>query len=138
MSLMKIKIKRFDKNIPLPVYNSRAACFDLKCRETVVIPPHEVRPIRQNVAIQVPDGYALLLFSRSSTPILKGLILANGVGVSDPYRDGDNDEQIAYFLNVTDKPVNVGSGDRLVQGMIIKSEAVEWSESDALDSNRNG
>ena len=134
---MKIIVKRFDKTIPLPIYNRRAACFDLMCCETVVIYPHEVRPIRQNVAIQVPDGYALLLFSRSSTPIMKGLILANGVGVSDPYRDGDNDEQIAYFLNVTDKPVIVEAGDRLVQGMIIKSEAVEWSELDALNSTRN-
>jgi dUTP pyrophosphatase len=135
---MKITVKRFDKTIPLPIYNRRAACFDLKCRETVVISPHEVKPIRQNVAMQVPDGHALLLFSRSSTPITKGLILANGVGVSDPYRDGDNDEQIAYFLNVTDKPVMVEAGDRLVQGMIIKSEAVEWSELDILNSNRNG
>lgn len=103
----------------------------------MVIPPHEIKSIPQNIALQVPDGHVLLLVSRSSTPIRRGLILANGVGVSDPYRDGDDDEQIAYFLNVTDGPVTVVAGDRIVQGMIVKTEQVEWLEVDVLDSKRN-
>lgn len=134
---MQIPVKRFDKTIPLPLYNKRAACFDFKCRETVTIPPHEIKSIPQNIALQIPDGYTLLLFSRSSIPIRKGLMLANGVGVSDPYRDGDNDEHIAYFFNVTDKPVTIEAGDRIVQGMIVKTGQIEWSEVDVLDSARN-
>lgn len=130
---MNIPIKRFDKNLPLPAPNGRAACFDLTCRETVTIPPHQIKAVPQNVVLKVPDGYALLLFSRSSTPLRKGLMLANGVGVVDPFYCGDDDENLAFFLNVTDKPVTVEAGDRVVQGMIMKTEPVTWHEVETMN-----
>jgi dUTP pyrophosphatase len=135
---MQIPIKRFDKTYPLPSNNKGAACFDFICRETVTIPPHEIKAIAQNVALQVPDGYALLLFSRSSTPLRKGLMLANGVGVVDPFYSGDKDENLAFFLNVTDKPVTVEAGDKVVQGMIIKTEVVDWVEVESLNDEGHG
>lgn len=135
---MKIPIKRFDKAFPLPDYQPGAACFDLVCRETVTIPPHEIKSVRQNMALQIPDGYALLLFSRSSTPMRKGLMLANGVGVTDPFYRGDNDENLAFFLNVTNQPVTVEAGDKVVQGMIIKTEPVEWAEVDSFNETGHG
>jgi len=135
---MKIPIKRFDKSYPLPTYQQGAACFDFISRETVTIPPHEIKPIRQNVALQVPDGHALLLFSRSSTPMRKGLMLANGVGVVDPFYCGDEDENLAFFLNITDKPVTVEAGDKVAQGMIIKTEPIEWDEVEAFNDEGHG
>jgi dUTP pyrophosphatase len=135
---MNIKIKRFDKSFPLPSGDDGAVCFDLVCRETVTIPPHEIKSIRQNVALKVPHGYALLLFSRSSTPLRKGLMLANGVGVVDPFYCGDEDENLAFFLNVTNKPVTVEAGDRVVQGMIVKSEPIKWDEVDNMNDTGHG
>lgn len=135
---MQIPIKRFDKSYPLPGNDKGAACFDLICRETVTIPPHEIKAVPQNVALQVPDGYALLLFSRSSTPMRKGLMLANGVGVIDPFYCGDKDEILAFFLNVTDKPVTVEAGDKVIQGMIIKTETIEWAEVEMLNDEGHG
>jgi dUTP diphosphatase len=135
---MDIRIKRFDKNLPLPAPEKNAACFDLICRETVTIPPHTMKAVPQNVALQVPDGHALLLFSRSSTPLRKGLMLANGVGVVDPFYCGDDDENLAFFLNVTNKPVTVEAGDKVVQGMIIKVETVRWQEVDAMNDEGHG
>jgi dUTP pyrophosphatase len=130
---MKIPVKRFDKNYALPAYQKGAACFDLICREDVTIPPHSIRAVPQNVALQIPDGYALLLFSRSSTPLRKGIMLANGVGVVDPFYNGDDDENLAFFFNTTDSPVDIQAGDRIVQGMIIKTEPIEWDEREKLD-----
>jgi len=130
---MNIKIKRFDKNFDLPAPEEGAACFDFVCRETVTIPPHQIKPVPQNVALRVPEGYALLLFSRSSTPLRKGLMLANGVGVVDPFYCGDKDENLAFLHNITDKPVTVEAGDKIVQGMIIKTEAVSWDEVDSMN-----
>jgi dUTP pyrophosphatase len=135
---MQIPVKRFDKAFPLPDYEKGAACFDLICRETVVIPPHEIKSVAQNIALQVPDGHALLVFSRSSTPMRKGLMLANGVGVIDPFYCGDNDENLAFFLNFTDSPVTVEAGDKIVQGMIMRTEPVEWSEVDAFNDAGHG
>lgn len=135
---MNIRIKRFDKSFQLPKPEKNAACFDFVCRETVIIPPHQIKAVPQNVALQVPDGYALLLFSRSSTPLRKGLMLANGVGVVDPFYSGDDDENLAFFLNVTDEPVTIEAGDKVVQGMIIKTEAVTWDEVDTMGEIGHG
>lgn len=135
---MKIRMKRFDKSYDLPAPEPGAACFDLICRETVTIPAHSIRPVAQNIALKVPAGYALLLFVRSSTPRKTGLMLANSVGVVDPFYCGDDDENLAFLLNFTDKDVTVHAGDKLVQGMIIKTEAVEWDEVEHMGEAGHG
>jgi dUTP pyrophosphatase len=135
---MNIPIKRFDTAFPLPKAEDNAACFDLICRETVTIPAHEIKAIPQNIALKVPDGHALLLFSRSSTPLRKGLMLANGVGVVDPFYCGNDDENLAFFLNVTNQPVTVEAGDKVVQGMIVKTQPITWQEVDDMQSVGHG
>ncbi len=135
---MKIPIKRFDKSYALPAPEVGAACFDFICRETVTIGPGQIKPVAQNVALKVPDGHALLLFSRSSTPMRKGLMLANGVGVVDPFYCGNDDENYAFLHNITDHPVTVEAGDKVVQGMIIKTESVQWDEVSAMNDTGHG
>lgn len=135
---MKVTIKRFNKDYPLPQAESGAGCFDFICRETVTIAPHHIKAVAQNVVIKVPEGHVLLLFSRSSTPMRTGLMLANGVGVIDPFYCGDMDEIFAFFLNITDKPVTVEAGDKIVQGMFIKPAAMKWQETDAMVAKGHG
>jgi dUTP pyrophosphatase len=135
---MQIPIKRFNKTFPLPDYEKGAACFDLICRESVTILPREIKAIAQNIALKVPIGYVLLIFSRSSTPLRKGLMTVNGVGVVDPFYCGDEDENFAFFLNISDKPVTVEAGDKLVQGMIIKTESVSWQEVTSMNDTGHG
>ena len=135
---MKLNIKRFNKNFDLPTATRGAACFDFFCRETIKIDASKIAAIKLNAEIQVPSGYALLVFSRSSTPIRKGLILANGVGVVDPFYSGDNDENLAFFLNITDQPITIEAGDRVAQGMIIKTEEVIWNEVETMNDIGHG
>lgn len=135
---MDIKVKRFDKSIPLPEYNKKAACFDLRCREDAVVGPKEIKLVPANIAVKIPEGYALLVFVRSSTPMKKGLMLANSVGIVDPFYCGDKDEVVIEFLNITDKPVEVHKGDQLAQGMIVKSEVVHWNEVEEMNEEGIG
>lgn len=135
---MNIPIKRFDTAFPLPSPTSRAACFDLICRETVVIPPHKIKAVAQNVAMQVPDDCVLFVFSRSSSPHKRGITLANGVGVIDPFYDGDDDEILIFLMNITDEPVTINAGDKVAQGMIMKVEPVTWVETDHFDGDGHG
>lgn len=135
---MQIPIKRFDSNFPLPTPTKGAACFDLFCRETVTIPPHQIKAVAQNAAVKVPEGYALLLFTRSSTGMRTGLMLANSVGVLDPFYSGDKDEIYGFMLNFTDKPVTVEAGDRILQGMIIRREPVSWEEVESMNDEGHG
>lgn len=135
---MKLDIKRFDKDIDLPGGEAGAACFDFYCREETTLEPGEIKLVPLNNAIKVPSGHVLLLFVRSSTPRKKGLTFANNVGVIDPFYCGDQDEILGMFKNITDKPVTITKGERLTQGMIVKTEPVEWNEVDSMNSDGHG
>lgn len=133
-----VKIKRFDKNIPLPEFKTDgAAAFDLCAREAVEIPAKEFKYVPLNVAVQTPPGYFLLLAARSSTH-KKGIWMANGIGIGDPDFSGNGDEYNAVYYNFTDRPVLIGKGERIAQGLIVKREAVKWQEVEKMVSKTRG
>lgn len=136
---MKIKIKRFDKSLPLPAYQtSKAAAFDLYARESVTIEAGKVGRVPMNVAVEVPPSHWVLVAARSSLH-KKGLMLANGIGIGDEDFAGDQDEYQALLLNFTDAPVTVNKGDRLTQMMVLSVERAEILEVDRLEQpNRGG
>ena len=135
---MKIRIKRFDKNHPLPEYKTEgAAAFDIFARETTEIPPQGIGYIPLNIALETPEGHFLLIAARSSTH-KKGLILANGIGIVDPDYRGDEDECKAAYFNFTSKPVIVEKGERIAQGTFIKVEKADWQETDILGNKTRG
>jgi dUTP pyrophosphatase len=117
---MDIRIKRIDKELPLPKHQTeKAAAFDLYVRETTVIPARGINYVPLNNVIAIPDGHFLLLAARSSLH-KRGLMPANGIGIIDPDFAGDNDELKAVLYNFTDAAVTVEKGDRLMQGAFIK------------------
>jgi dUTP pyrophosphatase len=135
---MKVKIRRLDKELPLPEYHTGGAiAFDLYSRLTVSIPSHELSFIPLNVAIQIPEGYMILLAPRSSTP-KKGIIFANSVGLMDRDYSGNNDEYKAFVYNYTNSSVTIKRGERIAQGIVLKSDIVEWEEVDDLGSPDRG
>lgn len=147
---MKIKIKRFDKSLPLPQFDeadpktgkhydqSQVAGFDLFCRESVTIEPGKIAMVGINNAIQAPPDCFILVLLRSSTSWKKGLILANGAAIIDPFYSGDSDEVKIQLYNITDKPVQVTKGETLAQGIIIRREPVEWEEVETMGGDGHG
>jgi len=134
----KVKIKRFDKEIPLPESKTEgAAAFDLHARESVEIPPKELRYVPLNVAVETPPGHFLLLVARSSTH-KKGIWMANGIGIGDPDFSGNEDEYKAVYYNFTDKSVLIEKGERIAQGLIVKRESIVWEEVDDMENKTRG
>src|ERR1700722_12442611 len=110
---MNIKIKRFDKELPLPKRQTEgAAAFDLTAREEIIIEPNKVGYVPLNVVIEAPADHFLLLAARSGTH-KKGLMMANGMGIIDPDYCGDGDELKAAYFNFTSEPVIVEKGERI-------------------------
>lgn len=135
---MQIKIKRFDKSLPLPTYKTKgAACLDLYARLTTTIDPGQVAYIPLNFAIEIPKNYWLMLVARGSTHKL-GIIPAHGIGIGDWDFCGDNDEYLFPALNYTDKQVTIEKGTRIGQMMIQKVETVDLVEVDHLSSSDRG
>jgi dUTP pyrophosphatase len=135
---MQVKIKRFDKSLPLPAYKTTgAAAFDLYNREEIIIPSKKVVLIPLNVAVEVPTGFHSILMARSSTHKL-GIMAANGIGLIDNDYCGDNDELLFPAFNFTDADVTIEKGTRLAQLLIEKTEIVELLEVDHLSSSDRG
>jgi dUTP pyrophosphatase len=136
---MRIRIRRLDATLPLPAYASKdAAGFDLAAAHDVTVAPGRIALVRTGLAIEVPIGYFLGIFARSSTPLKRGLVVANGVGVIDPDYSGPEDEVMIQVLNITDTDVTVRRGDRLAQGIVLAAPRVEWEEASALRTATRG
>ena len=136
---MRLKIKRLDPTVPLPSYGTdEAAGFDLAAAHDLTIAPRTIALVRTGLVIEVPSGHFLAIFARSSTPLKRGLIVANGVGVIDPDYSGPRDEVMIQVLNVTDRDVQVTRGDRLAQGIILPSPRVRWHEVDEIRAVTRG
>jgi len=126
---MKLKIRRLDSTVALPAYGTdESAGFDLAAAHDVTVPPRQIVLVRTGLVIEVPSGHFLAIFARSSTPLKRGLMVANGVGVIDPDFSGPDDEVMIQVLNVTDAPVEVRRGDRIAQGIVLQSPRVTWLE----------
>ena len=136
---MLLRIKRLDPTIPLPTpATGGAAGFDLAANEAVVIPPHQIRLVGTGLVIAVPEGHFLGIFARSSTPLKRGLMVANGVGVVDADYCGPSDEIKVQVLNITDQAVTVARGDRLAQGIVLPAPRVAWEETASLRHETRG
>jgi dUTP pyrophosphatase len=135
---MELKIRRFDKSIPLPEYKTHgAAAMDLSAREDTVIPPGTVVAVPLNVAIAPPPGYFLVMAARSSLS-KRGLTMANGIGIIDEDYAGDEDEYRAILRNFTDADVLVQKGDRIVQILVLPCEKATLLEVESLGGPSRG
>ena len=136
---MRLKIKRLQHAVGLPEpATGRAAGFDLAAATDIEIPPRSIRLVGTGLVIAVPDGYFLGIFARSSTPLKRGLMVANGVGVIDADYCGPEDEIKIQVLNITDAPVMVARGDRLAQGIVLACPRIEWEEVEHIDRPSRG
>ena len=136
---MRLKIKRLDARVGLPdAATGRAAGFDLASAVDIEIPPRSIRLVGTGLVIAVPDGYFLGIFARSSTPLKRGLMVANGVGVIDADYCGPADEIKIQLLNFTDSTVQVKRGDRLAQGVMLPCPRVEWEEVEEMVAPTRG
>ena len=135
--MIPVRIRRLHPSVSLPQYQSAgAAGFDLAASEDLVVAPGAVVLIPTGLVIEVPPGYFLGVFARSSTPLKRGLMVANGVGVVDSDYCGPADEVKIEVMNFTGNPVQIKAGDRIAQGLFIPVARADWEE--AGDDLRSG
>lgn len=136
---MKVNIKRIDKSLPLPVYETKGSVgFDILSREDIIVKPKEIKPIPGNVIVKTPPGYMLLLSLRSSTPVKKGLLKPHGVGIVDQDYCGEEDEVKIQVYNFSNKEVKINRGEKIAQGIFVRIDRFDWDEQEAMGKSRGG
>ena len=127
---MKVKIKKLHHDAVTPTYATKsAACFDLTATE------RHGDVFGTGLAIEVPDGYGLFIFSRSGHGFKDATRLANCVGVID----ADYRGEIKIKLTRDDGGI-VGPmiGERIAQGVLLPTPQVEFEEVDELEKTERG
>lgn len=136
---MKVKIKRLDKTLPLPVYETDGSVgFDLIARENTDIEPGKIAMVPANVIVEVPVGYMLVVASRSSTPLKKGLQPPHGFGIIDHDYCGPQDEIRVLVYNFGRELVTVSCGEKIAQGVFVKIDKFEWEEVEEIKRPTRG
>lgn len=109
------------------------ACFE---NESVTVLPGERVPVPTGIALEIcKENTAAFLYSRSGLGAVKGLTVAQGVGVIDPDYRG---EIIAYMLNTSKEAVTVDKGDRIAQLVFQAYESISLEESEELSETKRG
>jgi dUTP pyrophosphatase len=134
-----VRIHRLRPSAQLPRYATEgAAGFDLAAAEETTVAPGHTALVPTGLVIEVPPGMFLGVFARSSTPLKRGLMVANGVGVVDSDYCGATDEVKIPVFNFTAAPVVVKAGDRIAQGILLPVSRVDWVEAPPDHGSRGG
>lgn len=137
---MKILFKKLNQQACTPEYKTPgSAAFDLALIDNTTIPARSFVKIRTGLVIATPKNHVLLLMSRSSNPVKKGIDLANSVGIIDSDYCGPDDELFLVIENITDSEVKLHAGDRIAQGMFVPVTTGAFVEvADMTAKNRGG
>ena len=134
-----IRVKRLRENALMPTYGSaEAAGADLYAclSEPVTIAPGQSAFIPTGLAMELPKGFAGLIYARSGLACKRGLAPANKVGVVESDYRG---EYMIVLKNHRDQPQTVVHGDRIAQLVITPVFTPGFIEAaDLTDTQRSG
>ena len=133
---MHLKLKKLSPGARVPQYATEgAACFDLHTTHRGQVPALESTTFHTGLAVEVPDGHVLLIYSRSGHGFKSGLRLVNAVGVIDSDFRG---EVMVKIHNDSRTPFSFETGDRIAQAMLVPVPRVQFEVVDELTDTARG
>lgn len=142
MRPLRIKVKRINKNLPMPVVLDKGDWIDLRASRTVEIEGPQAGTLKYHtvngervghrdvefsnaliplgIAMELPEGFEAVALPRSSNYKNFLVILANSEGVIDYVYKGDNDEWQFNAIAFADTIIH--EGDRICQFRIQLSQ----------------
>lgn len=131
---MKIKVKRIDSDAKIPTYaHPGDAGMDLYSLEERIILPGERVALRTGIAMEIPDGYAGLVWDKSGVSTKRGIKVIAGVIDS-----GYIGEIGIGMTNIGNEEQVFKKGDKVAQMLIQKIERAEFEEVENLEETSRG
>lgn len=136
--MVKVNFIKLNEKAVKPTYGSQyAAGADLYACEggEVTVNPGETKIIHTGLALEIPEGYAGLIYARSGIATKRGLAPANKVGVIDADYRG---EIMVSLYNHSSQPQTIADGERIAQLVITPFLTVEFNETQQLSDTARG
>ena len=133
-----VSIKKLNADAVIPTYGSQyAAGADLYAciQEPVTFQPGDTILIHTGLAMEIPAGYAGLIYARSGLASKKGLAPANKVGVIDADYRG---EIMVALHNHSNNIVTIEPKERIAQLVITPYLTASFIETDTLSDTVRG
>lgn len=136
--MIKVNFKKLNEKAITPTYGTQfSAGADLYACEggEVTIKAGETKLIHTGLSLEIPEGYAGLIYARSSIATKRGLAPANKVGVIDSDYRG---EIMVSLYNHSGVAQTIADGERVAQLVITPFLKVEYTETDTLSDTARG
>lgn len=136
--MVKVNIKKLNENATVPTYGSQfSAGADLYAcnEEPIVIKPHQTVLVKTGIALEIPEGYAGLIYARSGIATKRGLAPANKVGVVDSDYRG---EVMVALHNHSSIVQEIEPNERIAQLVVTPFLKVDFCETDELTDTVRG
>ncbi len=133
-----VNVKKLDENAVLPTYASAySAGADLYALtdEELVFAPGETKLVKTGLAMEIPEGYAGLIYARSGLASKRGLAPANKVGVIDSDYRG---EVMVALHNHSAIEQKIAPKERIAQLVIAPFLKAEFLAADTLSDTVRG
>lgn len=134
----KVAVKKLKENATIPTYGSEYAagadlyaCID--CEERFA--PGQTKLIPTGLAMEIPVGYAGLIYARSGLATKKGLAPANKVGVVDADYRG---EIMVALHNHSEVEAVIEPNERIAQLVITPYLTALFEETNSLNDTVRG
>lgn len=133
-----VSIKKLKENATIPTYGSAyAAGADLyACIDnSITIQPQQTILVPTGLAMEIPEGYAGLIYARSGLASKKGLAPANKVGVIDADYRG---EVMVALHNHSSVAATIEPNERIAQLVIAPFLTASFEEVNELSDTIRG
>lgn len=124
--MLEMNIVQLHKDAVLPVYSTEgAACFDFYAVTMEATGSPATAEYGLGLAVEVPVGWVLALFSRSGHGFNKDIRLSNAVGIIDS--DYRGEVKVKLRGDGKHAPVFNLRTDKIVQGMLLPAPKVKFN-----------
>ena len=136
-----LKTRLLSVTAKMPCFMTKgAACADMFLPADVTIPPMDInKSLKDNivkvpldVSFDIPSGFKIVMYPRSSLLIKRGLIQPVSI-IDEDYHGNVH----APLVNITNEPIELKAGERLVQIELQLATPKGICDWDAVESERD-
>jgi dUTP pyrophosphatase len=131
---MKIRVKKLHPEAKLPTYaHPGDAGMDVYALEEMEVLPGQVVKVRSGIAMEIPEGYVGLCWTKSGLANNHKIKISSGV-IDSGYRG----EVLLGVINLGLEPYTFKKGDKVLQMLIQPVERPELVEAEELSDTSRG